>query len=234
MSGSCAAPFKTLTYALSQAGAGDSIQVDPGTYDAANGETFPLDVPAGVTVVGDVASNGTSPATEIAGNVVLDQAQSALQGVSVAGEVDVTASGIAVTSDTLTNPGGTCLAVTGAISALVNDTTAAGCGVGIQVSGGASTTLGLDTLTGASTYNLEVDDTSTANLANGGNVLSCAAGADLYAATSATIDASNTAWDHAPPTQAASGGPAGGIDIYLAGLGGVTAVNPITVAAPCS
>lgn len=38
-------PFKTLTYALTQANSNDTIWVEPGLYDVAtNGETFPLDM----------------------------------------------------------------------------------------------------------------------------------------------------------------------------------------------
>ncbi|MBT9316504.1 S-layer homology domain-containing protein [Leptothoe spongobia] len=43
-------PFKTLTQALGQANAGTTIQLEAGTYG--NGESFPLTVPSGVTVVG--------------------------------------------------------------------------------------------------------------------------------------------------------------------------------------
>jgi len=42
-------PFASLSYALSQATAGDTIHIYPGTYE----ETFPLTVPTGVTVVGE-------------------------------------------------------------------------------------------------------------------------------------------------------------------------------------
>jgi hypothetical protein len=51
-------PFKTLTHALSVAGCGNQVHVAPGTYDAANGETFPLNVPPGVSLYGDEAARG--------------------------------------------------------------------------------------------------------------------------------------------------------------------------------
>lgn len=70
-----AQPFKTLTHALAVAVApgqssdptrsGDPtklaglvIAVAPGLYDAANGETFPIVIPAGLTVVGDEENYG--------------------------------------------------------------------------------------------------------------------------------------------------------------------------------
>ncbi|MBE9069941.1 S-layer homology domain-containing protein [Leptolyngbya cf. ectocarpi LEGE 11479] len=44
------APFKTLTQALGQATAGTTVQLEAGIYGS--GESFPLTVPSGVTVVG--------------------------------------------------------------------------------------------------------------------------------------------------------------------------------------
>jgi parallel beta-helix repeat protein len=51
-------PWKTLTYALKQATAGDVIQLAPGTYDLANGEQFPLVIPPGVTLIGNETNQG--------------------------------------------------------------------------------------------------------------------------------------------------------------------------------
>lgn len=49
-SGSRQSPFKTLTQALRQATSGTTVQIEAGTYSS--GESFPLRVSAGVTVVG--------------------------------------------------------------------------------------------------------------------------------------------------------------------------------------
>lgn len=54
-SGSLSNPFKTLTYAFSQAQSETVIEVAPGTYNIAHGEVFPLLMPAGVTLVGQEA-----------------------------------------------------------------------------------------------------------------------------------------------------------------------------------
>ena len=64
-----AQPFRTLTQALVAAGAagkaaGSVLAVAPGTYDAANGEVFPIIVPPYVTLVGDEENHG-------AGTVIL-------------------------------------------------------------------------------------------------------------------------------------------------------------------
>ncbi len=56
--GSLLLPFRTLTHALSVATAGEIVFAFPGTYDAAHGETFPLLVPSGVTLLGDAAHQG--------------------------------------------------------------------------------------------------------------------------------------------------------------------------------
>ena len=50
--GSAAAPYKTITKALSLARSGDVVTAMPGIYDTAIGETFPIDIPDGVTVQG--------------------------------------------------------------------------------------------------------------------------------------------------------------------------------------
>lgn len=56
--GTAGSPFRTLTHALSVASSGEIVFAFPGLYDAANGEAFPLLVPAGVTLLGDEPSKG--------------------------------------------------------------------------------------------------------------------------------------------------------------------------------
>jgi parallel beta-helix repeat protein len=56
--GSRFSPFKTLTRALKTATKSTIIQLGLGTYNAANGEVFPLVIPDGVIVVGNEASKG--------------------------------------------------------------------------------------------------------------------------------------------------------------------------------
>jgi hypothetical protein len=59
--GTQADPFQTITHALTVALSGQTVAVAPGTYDAANGETFPIVVPADVTLLGDEANKGDGP-----------------------------------------------------------------------------------------------------------------------------------------------------------------------------
>jgi hypothetical protein len=57
--GTSAAPFRTLKHALEVAGAGDTIQLADGTYDAAAGETWGYTSPAGLTLAGQ-STTGTT------------------------------------------------------------------------------------------------------------------------------------------------------------------------------
>ena len=51
-------PFKTITHALAAAGENQSIKVMPGAYDTANGETFPLFLRPGQSLIGNVSLKG--------------------------------------------------------------------------------------------------------------------------------------------------------------------------------
>jgi parallel beta-helix repeat protein len=58
--GTQATPFRTITAALStKPQIGTVIQLAPGTYSANTGEVFPLKVPAGVTLRGDLSNSGS-------------------------------------------------------------------------------------------------------------------------------------------------------------------------------
>src|SRR2546427_3530658 len=57
--GTRSSPFKTISYAVRVATrSGTTVQVDPGTYNVANSETFPITVPAGVLLIGNETSKG--------------------------------------------------------------------------------------------------------------------------------------------------------------------------------
>ena len=56
--GTVQAPFKTITYAVAAAGPDKTICVLPGTYDTALGETFPINLEQGQSLLGDVANKG--------------------------------------------------------------------------------------------------------------------------------------------------------------------------------
>ncbi len=56
--GSSGSPWSSISHALATADTNITIHVAPGTYDAANGETFPLTMKKGQTLLGNVASGG--------------------------------------------------------------------------------------------------------------------------------------------------------------------------------
>ncbi|WP_333203093.1 MULTISPECIES: DUF1565 domain-containing protein [unclassified Microcoleus] len=56
--GSQSAPFKTIARAIGRAASGTTIQLAPGTYSAASGEQFPLEIPSGVKVIGNETNKG--------------------------------------------------------------------------------------------------------------------------------------------------------------------------------
>jgi parallel beta-helix repeat protein len=51
--GSSGSPCKTITYALSKSAGNQTIRVAKGTYNAASGETFPLQLKAGTSLIGE-------------------------------------------------------------------------------------------------------------------------------------------------------------------------------------
>jgi len=70
--GTQASPFKTITHAMSLSKSGSTVQVAPGTYDVANGEVFPITVPAGVLLIGDETNKGggSTPTSIVGGGQV--------------------------------------------------------------------------------------------------------------------------------------------------------------------
>ncbi len=90
-SGSETSPFKTIGKALSVVVSGNLIQVQPGTYDVANGESFPLTIPDGVGLRGDENNKGNgTTATLIEGNDVVPSTTTSAalisgQGSSISG-----------------------------------------------------------------------------------------------------------------------------------------------------
>src|SRR6266581_2445059 len=96
--GTQTSPFKTISYAVRVATrSGTTVQVDPGTYNVANGETFPITVPAGVLLIGNETSKGGG--TSIVGGG--GQAPGATAGVGVAllPRAGSTIAGFTITND---------------------------------------------------------------------------------------------------------------------------------------
>ncbi len=92
--GSAASPLKTLTRAISKSIGETAIQLAVGTYDAANGEVFPLKVPQGITVLGNESTEGkgiiisgsgqyNSPTFQKQNVLLLLEDKSQLRGVTI-------------------------------------------------------------------------------------------------------------------------------------------------------
>lgn len=56
--GTEAAPFKTITHALTQTEPGDTVIVAPGFYDQTLGESFPIEIPDSVIMLGNPVTQG--------------------------------------------------------------------------------------------------------------------------------------------------------------------------------
>ncbi|MEE9613919.1 MAG: DUF1565 domain-containing protein [Thermodesulfobacteriota bacterium] len=54
-------PYRTVTAAMKAVKADEVVWVAPGIYDAERGEKFPIQLPPGVTLVGDEANKGSGP-----------------------------------------------------------------------------------------------------------------------------------------------------------------------------
>ena len=104
-------PFKTITHAVSTADMNKRIKVLPGTYDAALGESFPIELKEGQALVGDEdeKGDGTTP-TEISGfgefmtgwfTSVVGAEGSSISGFKI-GEAHTTHHYFAVVSDNVT------------------------------------------------------------------------------------------------------------------------------------
>jgi hypothetical protein len=241
--GSSASPLKTITKALSLATANQSVHVRPGNYDAANGETFPLQVPAGVSLIGDEPNRGASTGApvKIAGNVNMG-AGSTLAGFTVtsAGNgVTLPAANVVVRSNTITGNGSWAVVVSSstnhliALNAITNNAS-----LGIYSAAAATATGKVEnnTITGNS-FGIEYDagggDLGGGSFGSvGNNIISCNANTDLWLNTSLAATASNNRWDHVPPAQS-SAAFGNGLDIYTNTGATVTTAGAALAPNPC-
>ncbi|QMS89964.1 DUF1565 domain-containing protein [Nostoc edaphicum CCNP1411] len=91
-----AAPYRSISFALSQAQPGAVIQLAPGNYNQESGETFPLLLKPGVTLRGDEATKGQ--AILITGGGFYTSRTFARQDITILAEQDATIAGVSVTN----------------------------------------------------------------------------------------------------------------------------------------
>ncbi|MBW4686289.1 MAG: DUF1565 domain-containing protein [Komarekiella atlantica HA4396-MV6] len=91
-----AAPYKTITFALSQAQPGTTIQLAAGNYNQESGETFPVLLKPGVTLRGDESTKGQ--AILITGGGFYTSRTFARQDITILANQDTTITGVSVTN----------------------------------------------------------------------------------------------------------------------------------------
>ena len=141
--GSLASPFATITRALAVAESGDTVQIEPGTYDTQTGEIFPLEIPAGVDLRGDDLTSGDGIFV-VGGGDFLSPTW-ARQTVTVVARDRTRISGI-----TFSNPfqRGTAIWLESGSAELANNTFSNNNREGVFVSGTASPEIANNTFTG--------------------------------------------------------------------------------------
>jgi parallel beta-helix repeat protein len=90
------APYKSISFALSQAQPGVVIQLAPGNYNQESGETFPLLLKPGVTLRGDETTKGQ--AILITGGGFYTSRTFARQDITILADQDTTIAGVTVTN----------------------------------------------------------------------------------------------------------------------------------------
>jgi hypothetical protein len=250
-------PFKTITKAVSVATtSGQTINVAPGSYVAGAvgvGETFPINVPAGVNLIGDEASSGTAGnGTRIVGCGTIAGFSGAVgvaAGAVIAGFTVTCPSGsgvivtgsnanIAVRNNTLINNGDTGVFVTAPTGVALNTSTSNFVGLRYinTVTGGKAEN---NTLTGNSygvvynTNGANMGDVSTPTNSVGNNILSCNTNSDFWVQISTlSIQAAANRWDHGPPNLSPTTS-SGGMDLFYNGAGVTYGTLNLVVPNPC-
>jgi hypothetical protein len=232
--GTCSNPWKHIKKATDVAASGESIQINPGTYDAAAGETFPVAVPDGVDVTSDLNSllnglkNHKFDAVKIIGNVNLGSNARLtglwLQGTTTAANLSKVRYSILINTPSTSPPSiPVCLDVTGS-GVDVQSVLAIACGYGMKVESGGSAKVrtsyfvknvyGVNIATAALT-NGSADLGTTGSL--GLNTFCSGINADIWnqavgtILTPVTTQAVGNRWDHVPPST--SNVPLSGADI---------------------
>jgi len=94
--GSQSARFETIGRALGLAASATTIELAPGTYSAASGEQFPLEIPSGVKVIGNEANKGSGTLIQGSGKFVSPSA--AGQNITILLATDAQLRGVTVTN----------------------------------------------------------------------------------------------------------------------------------------
>lgn len=218
--------FRTITYALGQSSAGDLIQIAPGTYDAAHGETFPIAIPASVTLRGDPASKGTGIIISGTGTFATTMTAgfaSALTGLTIRSAnpdiatnvLDIVGGNTTIENCTFTDEPDVAINLRGGSGHLLRDNLIARNDVGVAILDSVGVSLENNTIrensVGIRLGSLLADLGGGNTGGTGGNTIACNDFSDLETtlSSSATIAAADNAWDHAPPSTSDIANPNG-------------------------
>jgi parallel beta-helix repeat protein len=231
--GTRALPFKTITFAMTQATSGATVQVLPGIYDTRNNqETFPIEVPAGVLLIGDEASKGVGTSIyggglapgSAAGVALLPGTGSTIAGFTITNdEPFASRRGVMLGSDSVTLRNNTVSGAVHAFGVYVDASTnhvirgnrivgngGTGAGEGLAfIGGGAGSKVENNVIT-HNGFGIEyevagVDLGGGSAGSVGGNTISCNGFVDLYVGAAISVSAANNFWDHSPPTLGCTG-----------------------------
>src|SRR2546421_11218727 len=96
--GTQSSQFKTITHAMTKATrSGSTVYAAVGTYNVANGETFPITVPAGVLLIGGETNKGSG--TNIVGGGLAPGATAGSGGVALLPGAGSTIAGFTITNN---------------------------------------------------------------------------------------------------------------------------------------
>ncbi len=131
--GSEAAPFKTITQALQIAADNSVIVLASGTYSAESGETFPLVLKSGVSIIGNSQSRGRD--IVIQGGGIYMSRTFARQNITILGANNAAISGVTVTN---ANPRGYGLWIESSSPTVSNNTFTGSKHDGISITGNSA------------------------------------------------------------------------------------------------
>ncbi len=259
--GTAQAPVKRLTYAIKLVQTPGCITLKPGLYDdKVNGEKFPLDIPADVTITGDEKNKGLAKNAQVRiegslpGNTPPMQGMlqpgtnSTLAGVSVGftGQafrvpILLTTKGVTLRNDTIdhcTANAAIYVGLNGKDYVIADNDIFKNSGVGLAMIGGGVGSKVEGNLITNNGYGIEVDVIPNADFgggaqnSQGNNTITCNATQDFWTVqTNGVLAAKNNFWDHQPPTIGAGTGD----DLYKATNNGasVDASGAKLAANPC-
>jgi len=258
--GSCQKPYMTITAALAAPAvtSGTVVWVAPGNYTAALGEVFPIQLPAGVSLVGDETNKGQGAiATSVVGGTAIGgSGQYQNYEATIFPSANSVIAGLELTNPSLSVYGNTLLLLNDSVT--IRNNSVVNGEDGIFVGNGASGEItgnnisnnggdGLAFIGGGVGSKVEGNtivrngigveyDNSGGDLGGGpagsagGNSLSCNTRNDLWTdASGITINAANNYWDHIPPTA----GAVNGDDIYNTKSATIVTTGAMLAINPC-